>query len=369
MRKIVKVFLLLLIITPLFATNYLKKIDIRGDFILLFFSSSQISKNYFSLKNPNREVFDFKNTKLYSKKLIKNLPKNLRLSQFNSNRVRFVIEHKDYFKIKHYKSKYDNKVYVIKLSQKVKSKTKTKTKKITKEKKVVLKKRDRIVIDAGHGGKDTGAIGGGKREKDVVLQVSKRVAKILKNRGYEVFLTRSTDKFLKLRERTKYADRKKATVFISIHANSISGKSKYKVHGIETYFLANNREARSQRVAKKENATLLKGKSKDTQEVIIDSILSGPKRVESNKLAIDIQRHIMGTLKKNYKDIKDNGVRSAPFWVLVGASRPSVLVEIGYISHPKERKRLFYWKYQKLLATGIANGIENYLINRKDFLD
>ena len=103
--------------------------------------------------------------------------------------------------------------------------------------------------------------------------------------------------------------------------------------------------------------------------MIIDSVLSGPKIVQSNKLAIDVQRRIITNLRTRYKGVKDGGVRHAPFWVLVGASRPSILVEVGYISHPKERKRLFIPRYQELIAKGIAEGVDIYLNNRKKEID
>jgi len=101
----------------------------------------------------------------------------------------------------------------------------------------------------------------------------------------------------------------------------------------------------------------------------VDSVLSGPKIVESNKLAIDVQRRIMTNLHRRYRGVKDGGVRHAPFWVLVGASRPSILVEVGYISHPTERARLFTPRYQELIAKGIAEGVDSYLNNRKKEID
>ena len=113
----------------------------------------------------------------------------------------------------------------------------------------------------------------------------------------------------------------------------------------------------------------MKGMNQLSRNVVIDSVLAGPKIVESNKLAIDVQRRIMTNLHTRYKGVKDGGVRHAPFWVLVGASRPSILVEVGYISHPTERKRLFTPRYQELIAKGIAEGVDIYLHNRKKEID
>jgi len=157
--------------------------------------------------------------------------------------------------------------------------------------------------------------------------------------------------------------------FVSIHANSVPKKLKNRVHGVETFFLQNTRDAKSQRIAARENRAVLKGAGRLSKQVIIDSVLNGPKIVQSNKLAIDVQRRIMTNLRSHYSGVKDGGVRHAPFYVLVGASRPSILVEVGYISNPKERARLFTSKYQKFIAKGIAEGIENYLNNRKKEID
>lgn len=223
-----------------------------------------------------------------------------------------------------------------------------------------------IVIDAGHGGHDSGAIGGGLYEKDLVLQIAKKTASKFKEMGYRVYLTRGTDRFIKLSGRTKIADKKDAKVFISIHANAIANASRFEqTEGIETYFLQKTRDAKSQRIATRENAAVLKGADALSKNVIIDSVLNGPKIIESNKLAIDVQHNIMSSVKSQYKDAKNGGVRPAPFYVLVGASRPSILVEVGYITNSKERKRLFTPAYQTRIAQGIVNGATRYIDNRK----
>jgi len=223
-----------------------------------------------------------------------------------------------------------------------------------------------VVIDAGHGGHDCGAQCGGKQEKELVLQITKRLAKEFRNKGYRVYLTRGKDRFLKLGERTKIADKMDAKVFISIHANAIANKSRFEaVEGIETYFLQKTRDARSQRVAARENAAVLQGADALSKNVIIDSVLNGPKIVESNKLAIDVQNGMMRQIQSKYKDARNGGVRPAPFYVLVGASRPSILVEVGYITNSKERKRLFSPDYQKHITKGIVEGVSRYLDNRK----
>ena len=223
-----------------------------------------------------------------------------------------------------------------------------------------------VVIDAGHGGCDSGALCDSKKEKDLVLQITKRLKKEFSNEGYRVHLTRGDDSFLTLTQRTRIADKKDAKVFISIHANAISDQSRFDiVEGVETYFLQKTRDEKSQRIAARENASVLCGTDKLSQEVIIDSVLNGPKIIQSHKLAIDVQNHMMKHLNSEYDDVKDGGVRPAPFYVLVGASRPSILIEVGYITNSKELARLFRSDYQEVLAEGIVDGVNRYLDNRK----
>ena len=223
-----------------------------------------------------------------------------------------------------------------------------------------------VVIDAGHGGHDTGALGANKKEKDLVLQITKKLYYEFKDEGYKVYLTRASDRFLKLGQRTRIADKKDAQVFISIHANAIADKSRFNdIEGIETYYLQKTRDAKSQRIATRENASVLQGTDSLSQDVIIDSVLNGPKIIESHKLAIDVQRNMVKNLKSEYKGVKDGGVRPAPFYVLVGASRPSILVEVGYITNAKERKRLFTSDYQEEIVEGIVKGVGRYIDNRK----
>lgn len=227
-----------------------------------------------------------------------------------------------------------------------------------------------VVIDAGHGGHDSGARAEGTLEKDLVLSIAKKVKKSLRSNGHPVYLTRGDDRFLKLGQRTRIADHKDATVFISIHANASPTLEKNEIlSGVETYFLQNSRDERSQRIAQLENAAVLIGTDDLSKDVIIDAVLNGPKIIESHKLAIDVQREMVKSVRGEYSDVKDGGVRPGPFYVLVGASRPSVLIEVGYISNPKERKRLFEDDYQEAIADGIADGIGRYLDNRKREID
>jgi N-acetylmuramoyl-L-alanine amidase len=223
-----------------------------------------------------------------------------------------------------------------------------------------------VVIDAGHGGCDSGALCDSKQEKDLVLKITKKLKNEFQSEGYKVHLTRGDDRFLTLGQRTRIADKKDAKVFISIHANAIGDKSRFDVvEGVETYFLQKTRDEKSQRIAARENASVLQGTDKLSKDVIIDAVLNGPKIIQSHKLAIDVQRNMIKNLNGEYSDVKDGGVRPAPFYVLVGASRPSILVEVGYLTNPKERERLFTSNYQERIAEGIVEGVNIYLDNRK----
>ena len=217
-----------------------------------------------------------------------------------------------------------------------------------------------IVIDAGHGADDVGAVGPNKRyEKIVNLNVTKYLAALLKQRGYTVYLTRNNDTFIKVMDRTILANEKNADLFISVHTNAVPKEKANEVDGVETFFLSPARSERAKRVAELENKTDIREMSNSSKDVFLES-LNRPRITASHKFAIDVQAGILQSTRSKYKDVKDSGVREGPFWVLVGAQMPSILVELGYISHPTESKRLYDKDYQQLLANGIANGVDSY---------
>ena len=217
-----------------------------------------------------------------------------------------------------------------------------------------------IVIDPGHGGDDAGAVGPNKRyEKVINLNVSKTLYSILKQRGYKVYLTRSDDTFIKVMNRTVLANEKNADLFISIHTNSVPKEKANEIDGIETFFLSPARNERAKRVAALENKSDIREMSDSSKDVFLES-LNRPRITASHKFAIDVQAGLLQSTRTKYKDINDSGVREGPFWVLVGAQMPSILVELGYVSHPTESKRLYDKNYQQLLANGIANGVDSY---------
>ncbi|WP_200763887.1 N-acetylmuramoyl-L-alanine amidase family protein [Nitrosophilus alvini] len=339
---------------------------------VIFEFSRQLDKKeirFFKLnKKTYKDVYDIKgvwprNYRKYNLSTVK----ELRIAQFDKERIRVVFEDKKPIKSSY---KIDGKSIVFYLNSSAPSKSKIQNTKKRIQAKSVSKNAPSsvfyrinkiVVIDPGHGGKDVGAVGyKRKREKDAVLAIAKRVYKELKKRGYKVYLTRSRDKFVNLRSRTKYANRKKADIFISIHANAAPKKSKYlSMKGIETFFLSPARSKRAKDVAALENKVELSSMGYYSKMTFLN-FLNRERIIASNKLAIDIQKWVLSNLRMHFRGVQDGGVREAPFWVLVGAQMPSVLVEVGYITNPTEAKRLFNPLYQKLLAQGIADGIDSY---------
>ena len=210
-----------------------------------------------------------------------------------------------------------------------------------------------IVIDPGHGGKDPGAVSQTRQEKQIVLNLSKTLRDILVKKGYNVRLTRETDVFLPLRKRTQFATNQKADLFISVHTNASTSR---KAAGIETYYLALASDESARITAMRENA----GAEYNMKELeaLVGRILKESKSTESRRLAELIQAQLTSG-----KQVKNRGVKHAPFVVLIGTKVPAVLVEVGFISNPTEGKRLTTKTYQRQLATAIAEGIEQYIKN------
>ncbi len=216
----------------------------------------------------------------------------------------------------------------------------------------------RIVIDPGHGGKDPGCIGrNGLQEKSIVLDVCKELKKLLESqKNLEVILTRETDIFLPVESRPVIANQKRADIYISVHANSFPNKNR---SGVQTFYLNFSQDPSVNAIAAQENATSTKNISE--MKDIIMKIAQNSKIVESKELAEIIQGNIVQTLSKNYKNIKDLGVKGGPFWVLIGGEMPSILVEISHLSNSKEAERLKSPQYRRHVAQGIYEGIKNYM--------
>lgn len=352
------------------SSHKLKSIRWKNERLVLNFDKALRNNqiNYFKLYDPKSKsykyVFDVHASMLTkSQTLKKKYVDKIKLAQFNPTTLRLVIQDRSKVSISFRK---DKKQLIIKMDPKKDADELPKAKYVATKAVKSPTRLDRnkvIVIDAGHGGKDPGAIGyRGYREKVVVLQIAKKLKTILKSRGYKVHMTRANDKFIRLRNRTKYANRKKADLFISIHANAVSKKHANKAYGIECYFLDKSRSSRAKKVAAQENSADMSEMDYYGKQSFL-STLNSHNIVASNKLAIDLQRGALGSLRKKYKSVKDAGVRPAPFWVLVGAQMPSVLVEVGFITHPKEARKLVQSSYQKQMALGLANGVERYFLN------
>ena len=206
-----------------------------------------------------------------------------------------------------------------------------------------------IVIDPGHGGKDPGALSRlWGHEKKVVLDISKALRDILIKKGYRVRLTRERDTYLPLEERTKLATKKNANLFISIHANAFASR---RVSGIETYYLASASDESSKMTVARENTGSKHSIRKLNQMKILEN--SSAKNI---RLAKSVHGHLIRATKA-----KDRGVRHAPFRVLNGTEVPSILIEVGFMTNPKEAKKLATKTYQRQIATAIVKGIEEYL--------
>ncbi len=223
-------------------------------------------------------------------------------------------------------------------------------------------KISKIVIDPGHGGRDPGATGPhGEKEKDITLEIGKKLAKRLTEEGFEVFLTRDEDVFIPLEERTAFANKKKADLFISIHVNSNPNKT---LDGVETYFLNMTKDDYAIKVAAKENETTTKSIS-DLQFIIQDLELNS-KINESSKFATYVQNSIISSNKESDHTCQNHSVKQALFYVLVGAQMPAILIETGFITNPTECKILQQESYQNSIIDGIIHGVNAYANNDTD---
>jgi N-acetylmuramoyl-L-alanine amidase len=217
-----------------------------------------------------------------------------------------------------------------------------------------------IVVDAGHGGKDQGAKSAkGAHEKDVNLTISRHVKTILVNRfKYRVVMTRKNDTFIPLKERSEIANNRNADLFVSIHANAAKRKS---AHGIETYFLGTSNNDRALATAARENGELVHSVKDDQVQEILASLITTTKINDSSRLAGTVQENLFRSSRKKFRELKNLGVKEGPFYVLHGADMPSILVEVGFLTNPKEARMLAKSDYLYRLASSIAEGIHKYL--------
>jgi len=333
-----------------------------------------------ALKKPGRLYLDLINARV-SKEIDSSIPikgdllQRVRAGQYKKDRVRVVLDINSIgsYKIFHLYDPFRIVVDVRKGEKKKKEKepklalrTRHVRKGIRKSKipdtNVSLARQlglnvKRIVIDPGHGGKDPGCYRGKIREKDIVLSLARKLAsKIRKEIGCKVYLTRNRDVYLPLERRTAIANMKKADLFISLHVNAHRNR---RVHGIETYFLNMATDKNSVMLAARENATSEKSIS-DLQKILNDLMLN-TKIHESNRLAHQVEKGLITDLDGRFRHVKNLGVKQAPFYVLIGAQMPAILVETGFLTNAAERKRLVSKAYQNEVAQGICDGIKGYI--------
>jgi len=324
-----------------------------------------------SINKPQRLYVDLNNSRLGKdiKKHIlidDNLLMDTRAGQFSSNQVRVVVD------IKSFKT---YKIFSLKNPFRIVIDVWGKDPRPTPSVVITDKKGDkipagalakqlslgvrRIVIDPGHGGRDYGAPGylKGVYEKNISLKVARRLAnKIRKKLNCEVIITRNSDRNLSLEERTAIANTKNADLFISIHTNASRDRRAY---GIETFFLNLATDNDAILVAARENATSTKNIS-DLQSILSD-LMQNAKINESSRLAGHVQGSLKDHLRKYYSRIKSKGVKQAPFYVLLGAQMPAILIETSFISNSRECKRLVNQKYQDRMCDAIVRGIQAYI--------
>jgi N-acetylmuramoyl-L-alanine amidase len=365
-RSVLKYFASLILLLLPASSIASEKIDVKGirywsspgytRVVIDLSSPAEFSTN--RLSDPDRVYFDLKNSRL-KKEIKTTLPvgdgllKAIRAGQFDARTVRVVL---DLEKIKDFHS--------FILDEPTRLVIDVNGGEAAKKPETSVVRR-RVVIDPGHGGHDPGAVGPkGLCEKDVVLDIALKLKEILLTDPFnEVFLTRETDRFISLEERTAMANRKNADFFVSIHANANPVK---RVRGIETYLLNWTNDEEAMRVAARENKISLKKmremhKKMDTLGMILNDLSRDSKRNDSIKLANYIQQSMITTLnnESNYKRT-DLGVKQALFYVLFGARMPSVLVEVSFISNPQEEQLLSDESYRMHIAKAIARGLNTY---------
>jgi N-acetylmuramoyl-L-alanine amidase len=332
---------------------------------------------YGKLYNPDRIYIDFCQTKLNPNlnnkvfEIENDYIKRIRIAQYMPNIVRAVLD-LDFSKIKDYRIFHLLDPFRIVIDIYPKERENEQKRRVVSFKPPTPSKSGKyslirqlglgvktVVLDPGHGGKDPGAISKNKLliEKEIVLDIAQRVKKILeKNTDLEVILTREHDTFLPLEDRAVIANQKMADLFISIHANSSSNS---KISGVETYYLNFTQDPHAIEVAARENATSTKNIGE--MEKIIKKIIQNSKIEESKELALTVQESIIKKLSSTYLNIKNLGAKGGPFWVLIGADMPAILIETSFLSNPYDNARLKSENYRQLIAEGICEGIIHYI--------
>jgi N-acetylmuramoyl-L-alanine amidase len=210
-----------------------------------------------------------------------------------------------------------------------------------------------VVIDAGHGGKDNGASCCALHEKQFTLAMAYNLKKRLEKRGYEVYMTRESDRYISLLNRTKYANQKRGDIFVSIHINAAPKKKKNRLKGIEIYYpsVEKNDHLVGETITYKGKTVYYKSGF---------ALMTDKRKISlSKRLGLSVQKGMERHIKKGYKRLVSK-FKKSDFWVLTGTNMPSILVETGYLTHEKDRNRLTSQYYKNLAIKGIVAGIDNY---------
>lgn len=214
----------------------------------------------------------------------------------------------------------------------------------------------RVVLDAGHGGSDPGATAADVTEKEITLDIGRRLRDLLERDGFEVVFTRSDDRTLPLRERASLANASRSDVFVSIHVNAIVAHTDSR--GVETYYLGPTNDPKLTELATAENRS--SGYSVSDLRKLLDGVYADARRDESHELATHVQREMYGTLRTSDTGLENWGVKRAPFVVLVATDMPAVLAEVGCLSNQKEAAMLDRPDYRQTIARALYSGIKSY---------
>ena len=214
----------------------------------------------------------------------------------------------------------------------------------------------RVVLDAGHGGTDPGASALGLNEKDVTLDIGRRLRRMLVDNGFEVVVTRPDDRTIKLRDRASLANTSRSDIFVSIHVNSIVKHT--SSHGVETYYLGPTNDPSLTKLAADENS--MSGYSMADLRKLLDGVYADARRDESKQLASRVQQHLYGELRGQDPGLENWGVKRAPFVVLVATDMPAILAEVGCISNTREAAMLAQATYRQKIAEALYQGIHAY---------
>jgi len=293
--------------------------------------------------------------------------KKIRSGQFNNNTARIVFELESGATVLPFFDKPTDRVVFgvrgkpsnLAQPKRLAKKISPPVKKWTKRPSLLLPKLTKVVIDPGHGGSDPGAVSAsGVMEKTLTLAIARKIARHIRARlpNVKVFMTRNSDKSVSLSERTDYANRLNADLFISVHINS--SKNKHG-EGIETYYLDITHDRYALRLSARENAT---SESQITDlEYILADLATKSNTQDSIRLGESVQRAMLTKVQRRWRDTKDLGLKHALFYVLLGAKMPAILIETSFISNKKELVRLKSKRYQDALAIGVVRGIKRYV--------